>query len=49
LKTPFVYRLATGRSGTPQIGGYLIKHGDEDDIYTRFKVWKIKRSKEEVV
>ena len=49
LKTPFVYRLATGRSGTPQIGGYLIRHGDEDDIYTRFKVWKIKRSKEEVV
>jgi len=49
LKTPFVHRLATGRSGTPQVGGCLVRHGDEDEIYTRFKVWKIKRTKEEVV
>ena len=49
LKTPFVYRLASGRSGTPQIGGYLIRHGDEDEVYTRFKVWKIKRTQEEII
>lgn len=47
LKTPFSYRIGLGRSSTPQIGGYLIRHGDEDSIYTRFKVWKIERSKTE--
>ena len=46
LKTPFVYRLASGRSGTPQIGGYVIRTGDEDDVYARFKLWKLSRSKE---
>jgi len=46
LKTPFVHRMASGRAGTPQIGGYLIRHGDEDEIFTRFKVWKISRTKE---
>ena len=43
LKTPFVHRIALGRAGTPQIGGYLIRLGDEDGIYTRFKTWKTKR------
>ena len=47
LKTPFVYRLASGRSSTPQIGGYLIRCGDEDEPYTRFKVWRLKRPREE--
>lgn len=46
LKTPFTYRLASGRASTPQIGGYLIRSGDEDEIYTRFKVWKLGRTKE---
>jgi hypothetical protein len=45
LKTPFIHRLPGGRASTPQIGGYLIRTGDEDSIYTRFKVWRISRSK----
>lgn len=49
LKTPFTYKLGLGRASTPQIGGYLIREGDEDMIYTRFKVWKIERSKTEVI
>jgi len=49
LKTPFTFKLGLGRSSTPQIGGYLIREGDEDVLYTRFKLWKINRSKEEVV
>lgn len=46
LKTPFVFRMASGRSSTPQIGGYLIRHGHDDGIYTRYKVWKVGRSRE---
>lgn len=49
LKTPFVHRLPGGRASTPQIGGYLIRTGDVDEIYTLFKVWKIGRGKEVVV
>lgn len=41
LKTPFTYRIGLGRSSSPQIGGYLIRSGSEDHIYTRFKVWSI--------
>ncbi len=47
LKTPFVHKLPGGRASTPQMGGYLIRHGDEDQIFTRFKVWRISRSKVE--
>ena len=46
LKTPFVWRGALGRTGTPQIGGYLIRTGSVDGIYTRFKVWHLDRSPE---
>ncbi len=49
LKTPFTYKLGLGRSSTPQIGGYLIREGDEDAVFTRFKIWKIERSKEEKI
>jgi len=49
LKTPFVYKTGMGRSSMPQIGGYLIRTGDEDHVYTRFKVWNIQRPKEEVI
>lgn len=49
LKTPFVWRGALGRAGSPQIGGYLIREGSEDGVYTRFKVWKIERSATENV
>jgi hypothetical protein len=47
LKTPFVHKLPGGRASTPQLGGYLIRCGDEDQIFTRFKVWRISRSKTE--
>jgi len=46
LKTPLVYRLPQGKASTPQCGGYLIRAGDEDSIFTRFKVWKIERPAE---
>jgi len=49
LKTPFVYRLGMGRSSQPQVGGYLIRVGDEDGLYTRFKVWDIERPKTEII
>lgn len=46
LKTPHTYRFAMGRAAMPQIGGYLIRHGDEDMLYTRCKVWNIRRPRE---
>jgi hypothetical protein len=49
LKVPYVHRLPSGRASTPQVGGYLIRHGPEDQIFTRFKVWKIKRPREVIV
>ena len=49
LKTPFVYRVAMGRSSNPQIGGCIIREGDEDSIYTRSKVWNLMRTKEEKI
>jgi len=44
LNTPYSWRFALGRAGTPQIGGHLIRHGDEDWVYTRSKIWHIERS-----
>ncbi len=44
LKTPFTYRIAGARQTQPQIGGSLIRCGDED-VYTRHKLWKIDRPK----
>ena len=49
LRTPFTYRLAMGRSSAPQIGGYLIRDGDEDGLYTRFRIWQVKQNKPEHV
>lgn len=46
LKIPFVYKVALGRSSTPQIGGYLIRCGDEDPLYTRFWVKSMARTRE---
>lgn len=37
LKTPFAYRIPGGRTSTPQIGGCLIRLGDEE-LHTRFFV-----------
>jgi len=44
LKTPYTYRLAGARVSTPQIGGSLIRQGDED-LYTRHRTWHIERTK----
>lgn len=49
LKTPFVHRLGIGRASQPQIGGILIREGEEDGLYTRAKVWHIGREKEEII
>jgi hypothetical protein len=46
LKVPHTYRFSLGRSSMPQIGGVLIRHGDEDSVFTRSKVWNITRPKE---
>jgi len=46
LKTPFAYKVAGGRQTLPQIGGTLLRCGDED-LYTRHKIWTIDRPKEE--
>jgi hypothetical protein len=44
LRTPFAYKIPGGRVMTPQIGGSLIRQGDED-LFTRHKIWDIGRSK----
>lgn len=49
LKTPFVYRGTLGRTGTPQIGGIVIRHREDIPIYTRAKIWRMDRPKEEVI
>jgi hypothetical protein len=49
LKTPFTFRGTLGRSSTPQIGGVIIREGDEVPIYVRSQVWNIRRSKVEVI
>lgn len=48
LKTPYVYRIAGARQTQPQIGGTVVRCGDED-IYTRHKLWKIERPKAETI
>ena len=45
-KTPFVWRLAGARISEPQLGGILIRQGDEEFFYRR-KVWSMDRSPEE--
>ena len=46
LKTPFTFRLAAGRAGVPQFGGYMLRSGDEEEIYSRFRVWRTSRPEE---
>lgn len=48
LKTPFAFRVAGARQTRPQIGGTLVRSGDED-VYTRHKVWNIQRPKVEIL
>jgi hypothetical protein len=40
LKTPFAYRVAGARRTQPQIGGTIIRCGDEE-IYTRHEIWDL--------
>jgi len=46
-KTPFTYRISGGRQTLPQIGGTLVRSGDED-IYTRHRLWTLDRPEIEV-
>ncbi len=48
LKTPFAYRIAGARQSQPQIGGSLIRQGDED-YFTRHFVKRLARPKPEIV
>ena len=45
-KTPFVWKIAGARISEPQLGGVLIRQGDEEFFYRR-KVWSMSRSDEE--
>jgi len=47
LKTPFVFRVAGARQSQPQIGGSLIRCGDQD-VFTRHFLKNIARPKIEV-
>jgi hypothetical protein len=47
LKTPFAYKVPGARVTTPQIGGSLIRAGDEE-IHTRHCVWPVSRPAEVV-
>ena len=40
MKTPFAWKVSGARINTPQFGGILIRHGDEEFYYRR-KVWSI--------
>ena len=46
LKTPYVWKIPGGRLSEPQLGGVLIRQGDEEAYYRR-KVWSMDRSPEE--
>jgi hypothetical protein len=48
LKTPFGHRTAQGRVTSPQIGGSLIRQGD-DDLYTRHFTRSIGRTETVVI
>ena len=49
LKTPFVWKQGMGRTSTPQIGGVVLRNGNEVPIYVRAKFWNVERSHEVVV
>lgn len=46
LKTPFAWKIPGARVTTPQIGGLVIRHGDEDALYTRTFVRSPSRTRE---
>lgn len=45
LKTPHCWKIAGARNKQPQLGGSLIRMGDEE-FHTRHKVWRMQRSRE---
>jgi hypothetical protein len=47
-KTPFVWRIASGRLSMPQFGGIIIRAGEEE-VYYRERVWSIDRAKPETL
>jgi len=47
LKTPFAYKVAGGRRSRPQIGGTVVRCGDEE-VYTRHQVWDVRQYEIEV-
>lgn len=48
LKTPFVWRISSGRLTMPQFGGALVRSGDEE-FYIRSKVWSVQQSATEEI
>lgn len=46
LKTPYVWKIPGARISEPQLGGIVIRQGDEEFYYRR-KVWSLDRSPEE--
>jgi len=48
LKTPFLFRTPGGRVSTPNIGGSLIRYGDEE-FYTRHYTIQTARAKTEII
>ena len=46
-KTPFAYKIAGARQSQPQFGGVLMRHGDEEKVYSREFVRSLERPKAE--
>ena len=46
LRTPYAMRIAGARQALPQIGGTVVRAGD-NDVFTRHKIWTIGRPREE--
>lgn len=49
LKTPFSYKNLLGRTALPQIGGIIIREGDEVPIYVRTCIKNVCQSKQIIV
>jgi len=48
LKTPFLFTKPGGRVTTPELGGALVRQGDEEH-FVRMQSWKTKRSKQVIL
>ena len=45
LKSPWFYRKARGRMSRAQLGGAVVRRGEDGVVYERHKVWPMKRPK----